>query len=93
MLTKETVLRIAKLARLRLSDDEAAVFGLQLSAVLDNFNEISGVDTKNIEPLVTPSEIALHFRADQAEASASTDEILANAPEKSGHLFKVPPVV
>lgn len=93
MLTKETVQHIAKLARLNLTEMEAEAFSGQLSAILDSFNEISKVETNGVEPLVTPSEIALHLRADEVEPSGSTEEILLNAPDKSGHLFKVPPVV
>ncbi len=93
MLTEEIVQSIAKLARLRLSEGEATAFGRQLSAVLRSFNEISQVDTAGVEPLVTPSEITPRLRADVVEPAAGAEEIIANAPEKTGRLFKVPPVV
>ncbi len=105
MLTQETVQHIARLARLNLSDIEAADFSRQLSAILQSFNEISEVDTTGVEPLVTPTDIVSRWRVDQAKSEAApselfsgqlpstVDELLQNAPEKAGHLFKVPPVV
>lgn len=85
--------KIASLARLTLNESEKAKFSQQLSAVLDSFQAIAKVDTHNVEPLVTPSEIELNLRADESVQWANRERALANAPEKSGHLFRVPPVV
>jgi aspartyl-tRNA(Asn)/glutamyl-tRNA(Gln) amidotransferase subunit C len=93
LLTKDTVQHIAKLSRLKLTDDEAAAFSTQLSAILDSFNEISTIDTQGIEPMVTPSDLVSHLRVDRVEKNGMPAELLENAPEKSGNLFKVPPVV
>jgi aspartyl-tRNA(Asn)/glutamyl-tRNA(Gln) amidotransferase subunit C len=93
VLTKETVQHIAKLGRLKLTDAEVASFSTQLSAILDSFNEIAKVDTAGVEPLVTPSDIVIQWRDDKVESQGSSEEFLQNAPEKSGRLFKVPPVV
>lgn len=92
MLTKETVEKVAQLARLRLSEKELSAIQNQLSAVLENFEQIAQVDTKDVSPLVTPTEISQSLRADVAEVY-SAERILESAPEKSGNLFKVPPVV
>ena len=93
MLSKDAVQHIAKLSRLTLTESEAEAFSHQLSAILDSFNEISKVDTSNIEPLVTPTEIKMTFREDVVAEPENVDELLKNAPAKSGNLFKVPPVV
>lgn len=93
MITKETVLKISNLARLQISEAEAAAFTKQLNETLDNFNKIAKVDTSNVEPLLTPSEITPHLREDKVVTGQGAEKILANAPEKSGNLFKVPPVV
>ena len=93
MITKETVLQISHLARLELSEVEVAAYAEQLTATLENFNQIAVIDTGNIEPLLTPSEITPHLRVDEAIKGPGAELILANAPEKSGNLFKVPPVV
>jgi len=91
-LSLETVQKVSHLARLKLSDAELGAIQNQLSAVLENFEQIASVNTEGVRPLVTPTEIAQVLRPDVVEAF-DAEKILANAPEKSGHLFKVPPVV
>ena len=93
MLDKETVKRVATLARLQLSEGEVAQLEQQLSVILQAFEEIAAVNTDGVVPLVTPSEMALVLREDQATPTVGVEEILKNAPERSGHLFRVPPVV
>ena len=93
MLSKDAVLHIAKLSRLTLTEKEAEAYSHQLSAILDSFNEIANVNTNNIEPLVTPIEVAMSFRSDVVVENHGSEELLKNAPAKSGNLFKVPPVV
>jgi aspartyl-tRNA(Asn)/glutamyl-tRNA(Gln) amidotransferase subunit C len=91
-LSLEAVKKVAQLSRLKLTDTELAAIQNQLSAVLENFEQISQVKTDGVRPLVTPTEIAQVLRPDIAEVFDS-EKILANAPEKAGRLFKVPPVV
>lgn len=92
-LSKDTVEKVAKLARLKLKDEEIAAISTQLSAVLQNFESIAAVNTNGVKPLFTPSDISPVLRADQVERQVTSDAVIANAPEKSGRLFKVPPVV
>lgn len=93
MLTKETVEKVSVLARLKLSDGEIVEYGKVLSAVLENFEQIAKVDTSGVRPLVTPTDMSVSMRADVVEQVVGSDKLLENAPEKSGRLFKVPPVV
>ena len=93
MLTKENVEHVAKLARLKLSDAEMKAFAQQLSAVLENFEKIAQVDTAGVRPLVTPTDMTVVLRSDVVEKSIEDEKLLANAAEKSGRLFRVPPVV
>lgn len=93
MLDKKTVEHVSKLARLKLSDPELDNMSKVLSAVLENFEQIAKVDTKNVRPLVTPTDMNLSLRPDEVERQVNSDKLLENAPEKSGRLFKVPPVV
>lgn len=84
---------LAKLARLKITVDEVKEYGDQLTKILHHFQQISSIDTTGIEPLVTPSPIEFFTRSDEAQHEITTEEILKNAPEKAGRLFKVPPVV
>ena len=93
MLTKETVEKVSTLARLKLTEAEIAAFSLRLSAVLENFEQIAQVDTKDIRPLLTPTDMSMTLRPDIAEKVVDSEKLLSNAPEKSGRLFRVPPVV
>jgi len=92
-LSKATVQHIAKLARLEISEAEAQAMSAQLSAVLDNFNELAKVDTKGVEPLITPSDIEMNLRVDEVKQTEPPQTMLENASDRSGHLFTVPPVV
>lgn len=93
MIDKKTIEHIAKLARLHITDQEAQEYSEQLSKALKYFEQISKVDTKGVEPMVTPTEIENFWREDEVVKDLSADEITANAPAKAGNLFKVPPVV
>ena len=93
MIDQKIIQHIAKLARLHVTAEEAKVYGDQLTKVLSHFQNISSIDTSGIEPLVTPSEIEIHLRQDVVKKENTAEEMVANAPEKAGNLFKVPPVV
>ena len=93
MIDKKTIEHIAKLSRLQISEQEAQEYSQQLSKALGYFEQISKVDTKGIEPLVTPTEIEAYWREDVAQTEFTAEEMTANAPSKAGNLFKVPPVV
>jgi len=92
-LTPEQVEKMAKLSRLHMTPTEAQELAAQLSKAITYFEQISAVDTKGIEPLVTPTEMEEVWRQDQAVKELSADELLANAPQRTGNLFTVPPVV
>jgi aspartyl-tRNA(Asn)/glutamyl-tRNA(Gln) amidotransferase subunit C len=93
MLTKETVMKVAKLARLNITEQEAGEYQTQLAKVLENFQKLTEVKTEGIEPLVTPSPIDFYMRADEVSQTVSVEEIIKCAPEAKGNLYKVPPVV
>ncbi len=90
---EKEILKVARLAQLKLSPDEASELSTQLKKVIDHFDEITAVDTTGIEPLTTPSEIEFFGRDDVVIQETTTEDIVANAPDKMGNLFKVPPVV
>ena len=93
MIDPKAIEHIAKLARLKITTEEARVYSDQLGKALDYFEQISKVETKGVEPLVTPSEMEPFWRTDEAVVEHQAEEMTQNAPDKAGHLFRVPPVV
>jgi len=88
-LTPEEVKRIARLARVGLSDDEVAHFQVQLSEILDYFQRLREVDTEGLPP--TAHTLAMHnvMRDDEPRPSFDKEEVLANAPQREDDLFRV----
>ena len=93
MIDQKTIAHIARLARLHVTDEQAKVYGEQLSKILGQFEQISQVDTEGVEPLVTPTDMPAFRREDRVEKNLTAEEIVANSPHKTGNLFPVPPVV
>ncbi len=88
-LTPEEVRNIARLARVGLSDDEVSRLQGQLSQILDYFQRLQEVDTENVPP--TAHTLAMHnvMRDDEPHPSLDKEDVLANAPQREGDLFRV----
>lgn len=93
MIDKKAIQNIARLARLKISEEEANDYSQQLTQAMDFFEKIAKVDTTDVEPMVTPTEMTEHWREDVVAQEHTADEMVANAPARAGKLFKVPPVV
>ncbi|WP_413585897.1 Asp-tRNA(Asn)/Glu-tRNA(Gln) amidotransferase subunit GatC [Bdellovibrio sp. HCB274] len=93
MIDKKSIENIAKLARLQITEQEATEFSQQMEKILHNFQKIEQIDTTGVEPMITPTEIEAYWREDKVVQKYTAEEIIANAPEHAGNLFKVPPVV
>lgn len=90
---RKTLDKVAHLARVNLSDQEADAMVQQLSQALHHFEQIAGVDTTGVQPLVTPVEMPAAWRPDAVQVETTAEQIVANAPARQGLLFTVPPVV
>ncbi|MFN7263105.1 MAG: Asp-tRNA(Asn)/Glu-tRNA(Gln) amidotransferase subunit GatC [Pseudobdellovibrionaceae bacterium] len=88
-----TVEKMSHLANLKMTSDQVKEMSSTLTKVVQLFQNLSQVDTSGVEPLFTPVDIQLELRADQAQSDFTADEMLSNAPDKTGNLFNVPPVV
>ncbi len=79
-LDRETVLHIARLARIAISEEEIETFRAQLSEIITHFDVINAVDTEGVEP--TAHTLALYnvFAADVSRPSLPQDEVLKLAP-------------
>ncbi len=92
-ISMEELDKVVELARLTLSEQERTLFLGQIQGVLSHVHQIEKVKTVGVEPLVTPTDIETFWREDQADHHLDAESAVGNAPEKVGHLFKVPPVV
>ncbi len=91
--TREDVERIADLARLSLTDAEAARLASELEAVLVYAEELAGLDTSDVPPTSHPIELATPLREDVPEPPLDPELALANAPQREGSAFVVPKVI
>ncbi|MGI9371827.1 MAG: Asp-tRNA(Asn)/Glu-tRNA(Gln) amidotransferase subunit GatC [Hyphomicrobiales bacterium] len=88
-----TVRRIAKLARIAVSDEEAASLQGDLSTILDWVEQLNEVDVENVEPLTSVVETTMRMREDVVSDGGYPDNVVSNAPAKDEHFFMVPKVV
>ena len=88
-----TVRRIARLARIKITDDEAQGLRTELSGNLDWVAQLDEVDTAAVEPMTRVVPIELTKRADEVTAGDIADDIVKNAPMAEDHFFVVPKVV
>ncbi|MFC1762259.1 Asp-tRNA(Asn)/Glu-tRNA(Gln) amidotransferase subunit GatC [Planctomycetota bacterium] len=87
------VRKVAKLARLELSEGEIQEFTGQLEAILEYVNKMNELDTEAVEPLAHCLPVHNNFRADMVGVSLSNDAALSNAPDRDGEFFKVPKIL
>jgi aspartyl-tRNA(Asn)/glutamyl-tRNA(Gln) amidotransferase subunit C len=90
-ITREEVLHVAKLARLELTDDEVERLTGELSAILEAVSKVSELDLSDVPPTSHPLALVNAWAEDEPRPSLALDEVFANAPEREGDLFKVPP--
>ena len=101
MIDENTVNHLARLSQIQLTDQEKLAIQTHLELTLSHFQKISAVNTDNIEPYFSPSDehpeghtadwVAL--RPDVIEKEPGAENIFQNAPDRTGNLFKVPPVI
>lgn len=92
-ITEQQVRHVAKLSRLRLTDDQIHQFTDQLADVLDYVAKLNELDVANVEPMAHAMDLLNVLREDAEKQSLSVDEALANAPDASPPFFKVPKVL
>lgn len=94
-LTREEVLRVARLAHLELSDAEVDLFTHQLADILAYASDVQQVDTADVPPTSHALASGPMWREDVPVPSLDRDEVLANAPDarREAGLFRVPKVL
>ncbi len=92
-ITKQEVEKVAKLARLELTDSEKAAFTKQLSQILTHVETLKQYDTVGVEPTATVLGQVNVFRSDSVKPSLSVEHAVANAPESVDGFFVVPKII
>jgi aspartyl-tRNA(Asn)/glutamyl-tRNA(Gln) amidotransferase subunit C len=92
-ISRETVAKVARLARLHLNDEEVDRMTSQLAGMLEHFRDVDALDLSNVEPLNQPIPLSNVMRDDVEVPSLDRDEVLANAPAAQDGRFRVPPII
>jgi aspartyl-tRNA(Asn)/glutamyl-tRNA(Gln) amidotransferase subunit C len=92
-LSIDDILKLAYLARLDLSQSEAVALAPQFQQVLAFVEQLSELDTENVEPMTTALDVVNRWSEDVVVESLSRQSALANAPASDGECFLVPPVL
>jgi aspartyl-tRNA(Asn)/glutamyl-tRNA(Gln) amidotransferase subunit C len=90
---EETVHRIARLARIKVSEAEAKALQKELSGILDWVAQLDEVDTRGVEPMTRVVDTRLKRRPDQVTDGGMSGDIVANAPASKDDFFVVPKIV
>ena len=87
------VRQMARLARIKVTDDEANALVRELSAILDWFRQLDELDTREVEPMTRVVAMTLKMRKDEVTDGGICDAILKNAPKQEKGFFVAPKVV
>jgi aspartyl-tRNA(Asn)/glutamyl-tRNA(Gln) amidotransferase subunit C len=90
VIDRDQVLHVARLARLRLSEDEVARMTSELSTILDHIEKISELDLDDVEPTSHVVEVENVLREDEPRPSWPRERILEGAPDVAEGGFRVP---
>ena len=92
-ITDADVRHVAKLSRLKLSEEKVHFFATQLSNVLGYVSKLTELDVKDVQPMAHPTDMTNKFRDDVPATPLPIDAVLANAPDRDDPFFKVPKVI
>jgi aspartyl-tRNA(Asn)/glutamyl-tRNA(Gln) amidotransferase subunit C len=89
-ISREEVLHVARLARLALTDDEIERLTGELDKILEAVGAVSELDLADVPPTSHPLDLVNVWGEDVPRDSLPLEDVLANAPEVEGGLFRVP---
>ena len=90
-ITRDDVLHVAALAELELSEEEIARLTEQLGDILAAVGKVSELDLSDVPPTSHPLSVVNVLRPDEPRPSLALEDVFANAPERDGDHFRVPP--
>jgi aspartyl-tRNA(Asn)/glutamyl-tRNA(Gln) amidotransferase subunit C len=92
-ITQAEVTHVAELAKLALTDADAAMFTSHLEKIFEVVDTLAEVDTTDVQPTYSVTEMDTVLREDVAMPAHQTEALLANAPEHKDTLIKVPAIL
>ena len=90
-ISEDEVLHVARLARLALTDEEIERLTGELGAILDAVGVVAELDLADVPPTSHPLDLLNVWDEDEPRESLPLDDVFANAPDRDGDLFRVPP--
>ncbi|MEM8650289.1 MAG: Asp-tRNA(Asn)/Glu-tRNA(Gln) amidotransferase subunit GatC [Pseudomonadota bacterium] len=90
---KDTVKRVAKLARIAVDDSKAEKMQGELNAILGFVEQLNEVDVENVEPMTSVVQMDMKKRVDEVNDGDRVKDITANAPASEDDFFMVPKVI
>ena len=90
---KDTVKRVAHLARIAVSDAEVEKLQEDLNAILGFVELLNEVDVTGVEPMTAVLPMTMRLRDDAVTDGAKADSVVSNAPVREEHFYVVPKVV
>lgn len=90
---KNTVRKVARLARIAVPEERLEPLAKELNGILTWIEQLNEVDINGVEPMTTPVEMKLPLREDVVTDGNIRDQVLANAPKAEDGFFVVPKVV
>ncbi|WP_320666444.1 Asp-tRNA(Asn)/Glu-tRNA(Gln) amidotransferase subunit GatC [Prochlorococcus sp. MIT 1307] len=92
-ITSEDVLKVAKLARLEIPDDQIEIYTSQLEKILGYVAQLEEVETKDVSPTTRAVEVVNVVREDVVIESTIKEDLLDQAPQREGNFFRVPKIL
>jgi aspartyl-tRNA(Asn)/glutamyl-tRNA(Gln) amidotransferase subunit C len=85
------IAKVAHLARLALTPEEMKRYGAQLGVILEHAAGVQALPTEEVPPTAHPLLMLNALRPDEPEETLDREEVLAQAPDRQGPYFRVPP--
>jgi aspartyl-tRNA(Asn)/glutamyl-tRNA(Gln) amidotransferase subunit C len=91
-ISRDEVHHVARLARLALTDEELEQLTVELGAILEAVGVVAELDLADVPPTTHPLDLVNVWDEDEPRSSLVLDDVFANAPDRDGDSFRVPPV-
>jgi aspartyl-tRNA(Asn)/glutamyl-tRNA(Gln) amidotransferase subunit C len=90
---RDTVIRVARLARIKVPEGDLDTLAGELSNIIGWVEQLEEVDTDGIDPMASVADMKLRWRADEVTDGGIRDKVTLNAPDPRDGMFSVPKVI